>query len=176
MIINFWKWLAIKGLNGKRGITPLFDRWILLHCAIAAALVAFLNIDPFKFAGKALFPAASILVGMAVAWTSRASTILHDAKFREAIISDDNPPESYFYSYQLSLLIMISTVVYISIMAAGGFSFYVIDRNISSLSSGFFLYFLLSVSIRECWSIVNFSSLLSILNDKATREQQRPPP
>lgn len=169
MIVNFWKWLLAKNSNGKRGVTPLFDRWIFLHAGIALVFVMFLNIDPFEFAGKALFPAASILVGMAVAWTSRASTILHDAKFREAIISEDNPPESYFYSYQLSLLIMISTVVYISIMAAGGLSFYLFDRKISSLISGFFLYFLLSLSIRECWSIVNFSSLLSILNDKATR-------
>lgn len=169
MIINFWTWLLTKDQNGKRGIAPLFDRWMLLHAAIAVSFVMFLNIDPFAFAGKALFPAASILVGMAVAWTSRASTILHDAKFREAIISEDNPPESYFYSYQLSLLIMISTVVYISIMAAGGLSFYVINRHLSSTCSGFFLYFLLSLSIRECWSIVNFSSLLSILNDKATR-------
>jgi len=153
----------------SRGISPLFDRWLILHATISLLLVSFLSIDPFSFAAKALFPAASILVGMAVAWTSRASTILHDAKFREAIISDENPPESYFYSYQLSLLIMISTVVYISIMAAGGFSFYIFCRSYSVYASGFFLYFFLSLSIRECWSIVNFSSLLSILNDKASR-------
>lgn len=169
MIINFWKWLFTKGENRRRGISPLFDRWLFLHAMISIIFVVFLNIDPFEFAGKALFPAASILVGMAVAWTSRASTILHDAKFREAIISEENPPESYFYSYQLSLLIMISTVVYISIMSAGGLSFYIWNREYSVISSGFFLYFLLSLSIRECWSIVNFSSLLSILNDKATR-------
>jgi hypothetical protein len=168
MITGFWTWLFKRGNRASRGISPLFDRWLFVHALVAIVLTNFLNLDPFSFASKALFPAASIFVGMAVAWTSRASTILHDNKFRKAIISERNPTESYFYSYQLSLLIMISTVCYISIMSAGGFDFNLINYRFSTAASGFFLYFLLSLSVRECWSVVNFSSLLSILSDRVT--------
>lgn len=156
----------------KPGIRLLFDRWIIFHACVAAFLVNSLNANPFDFAARALFPAASILVGMAVAWTSRASAIMHDEKFRKRIIAEDNPAENYFYSYQLSLLIMITTVSYISLMAAGGLRYNFISYDISTKASGFWLYFLLSLSIRECWSIVNFSSLLSILSDRVSKSDE----
>lgn len=166
MIPTFWKWLLGPHESGGFNITTVFDGWLFFHASIALILLFLLRVTPYEFAAKALFPAASILVGMAVAWTSRAATILQDKNFKSKMISEKNPIENYVYSYQFSLLIIISCVVFVSIMASGGINFKFINPNLAYNVSGFSMYFLLSMSIRECWQVINFSSMLSLLSDK----------
>ena len=159
MITTFWKWFWSGAAPSKAGWRLLINRWLLLHISVAAFLYHFVDVDPYQFAGKALFPAASILVGMAVAWTSRASTILQDKEFREKIVNEDRPLEDYVYGYQLSLLVIMSLVVFVTLVANGGLKFEFIPNKIATDITGVSLYFLLSMAIRECWSVVNFSNL-----------------
>ena len=142
-------------------------RMTLIHIGIAVAMSNLMVPDPFDFAAKALFPAASILVSMAVAWTSRASTIIQDKPFRDKMLSERNPLESYVYGYQLSLLILILMVIYVAIMAGGGLDIIISDRRISVAISGFWLYFFLSLGIEQCWQVIDFSNLLTLLHNKA---------
>lgn len=165
-IETFWRWLLIRQARGKTGIWTLLNWWLLLDLAVAAAATKFLQVDGFHFAEKGLFPAASILVSMSIAWTARAATIINDDKFRSAVITPDRPLIDYVYGYQLGLLVIMATVVYIAIMAVGGFSFYIYSPYFSRIASSFFLFFLLSLSIRLCWTIINFSNLLALLKDR----------
>lgn len=156
--------------QGARSGYRLLITWMLVVDAIIAMIMQqCLSMNGFDFAQKALFPAASILVSMSVAWTARAATVLNDKSFRESVVGESNPLEDYVYGYQLSILMIMSTVIYISIMAAGGFRFYIYSRKFSEGCSSFFLYFFLSISIRECWSVINFSNLLSLLHSKTTK-------
>lgn len=165
-MITFWPWF-FKGVGiSPPGYRSLLSIWLLLDFGLAAFCTKFLSADAFAFASKALFPAASILVSMAIAWSNRASTVLQNEDFRTAMLGDSNPGEDYLYGFQLSMAIMLGTVIYTAIMAAGGFNFYVYDVNISRNISGFFLFVLLSMSVRECWAVMNFSSLLSLLQMK----------
>lgn len=166
MITTFWSWF-FSGVPGSRPGWKLLVRMSILgHVAVAAVMLGLLNSEPFEFAGKALFPAASILVSMAVAWTSRAATILQDVEFRSKLVGESNPIEDYVYGYQLSLLIIISMVVYISVMASGGISLNLpINIPIEELS-GFLLYFLLSLSVAQCWQVIDFSNLLTLLHQR----------
>lgn len=170
MIRSFWGWFLYPRPGVKTGWKLLFSAWIILDFCIAIFFSIFLNLDGFKFAEKTLFPAASILVSMAVAWTARASAILNDEKFRSKVVSDDRPLEDYIYSFQLSLLVLIGVIVYVAIMAAGGFNFYIINSEISKLSSTIFLFAFLSLAIRECWEVINFSNLLGLLGDKVPKD------
>ena len=120
MITTFWRWFFWGVPGGRQGWRVLVRWSLLFHASVAALMLALLKAAPIEFAGKALFPAASILVSMAVAWTSRAATILQDSDFRSKIVGEENPIEDYVYGYQLSLLIIIIMVSYISIMASGG--------------------------------------------------------
>lgn len=142
----------------------------LLHALVAVVLLMFIAADPFVFAAKALFPAASILVSMAVAWTSRASTILQDSEFRKNVLQSANPLESYVYGYQLSLFIIIGMVIYVAIMASGGLSIIIFDSNISVKISGFWLYFMLSFAIGQCWEVIDFSNMLSLLHERVKKD------
>lgn len=169
MIPTFWKWLWRNERTGRSGLRLLLNYWIFFHALIGIILTCFMTLDPFSFASKALFPAASILIGMAIAWTSRAATVLQDSNFREKVINKNLPLEDYLYSYQLSLLVIIITVIYVSIMAGGGFNFFIYSSSISQNLSSFWLYFLLSSAIRECWGVINFSNLLTLLHEKIPR-------
>ena len=169
MIVRFWPWFWGGTANSKSGLRLLINWHLLIHITIASLLLASVRADPFIFAGKALFPAASILVSMAVAWTSRASSILQDSDFKKKILSDKNPLESYVYGYQLSLLIIIGMVVYVAIMASGGLTFVIYNRHFSESISGFFLYFLLSLAVSQCWQVIDFSNMLSLLHERVKK-------
>lgn len=165
MIEEYWPWLIAKA-GRKTGFRLLLNKWLIVDGFIAGVLTFGLQIDGFEFAGKALFPAASILAGMAFAWTARASTILSNRDFRDKIIAEGNPLEDYVYGFQMSIMILFGCVIYIALMSVGGFQFSLFSESVSRLSSSFFMYFVISLTIRECWSIVNFTSLLTILDNK----------
>lgn len=169
MIKTFWSWFWKGTGHSKSGIRILISWRLIVHVLVSFFLLALMAVDPFTFAGQALFPAASILVSMAVAWTSRASTILQDSEFRNSIIRETNPLEAYVYGYQLSLLIIIGMVVYVAIMASGGLDIIILSREFSVAISGFWLYFLLSLSIAQCWQVIDFSNLLTLLHERVRR-------
>ncbi|CCA92627.1 hypothetical protein [Novosphingobium sp. PP1Y] len=165
MIETFWPWMFSK-FGRRTGFRLLLNWWLLIDFIIAFVLTVFLKVDGFYFAGKALFPAASILVGMSVAWTARAATILNNDKFQERVLSEQNPMQDYIYGYQMSIMMLFGCIMYISIMSVGGFDFCIINCKLSRFISSFFMYFSISMTIRECWSVVNFTNLLVLLDNK----------
>lgn len=168
MIENYWSWLIDK--PGRQvGYKLLLTRWLILDFAISILLTFFLKVDGFEFASKALMPSASILAGMSFAWTTRASSILNNKDFRDKIIGVDNPLEDYVYGFQMSIMILFGCVICIAIMAVGGFDFYIYEESVSRNASSFLLFLLISLTIRECWSVINFTSLLTMLEDRVKK-------
>lgn len=163
MMQTFWDWLFF-GIGGNpAGLRNVINKFIFVHITVALLCILFINSDPFTFSSKALFPAAAILISMSVAWTARAATIFQDKSFRDDLFSDQRPSEDYVYGYQLSLLIIIVMVVYVAVMAGGGVNIIIFSSKMDQAISGFFMYLLLSMALRECWGVVNFSNLLSLL-------------
>lgn len=160
---SFWKWLFSGSQNGPRGIYNIFNWWLIFHFLIGILATLFIRSDPFTFAGKALFPASSILIGMSMAWTTRASTILQTKDLRKKIFTESRPAEDYIYSFQLSILVIIGMVIYVAILSGGGLKISVFGNEIDTFISSFFLYFVISLSLRECWGVVNFTNMLSML-------------
>ncbi|GAA4214695.1 hypothetical protein GCM10022253_07760 [Sphingomonas endophytica] len=101
---------------------------------------------------------------MSLAWTTRASTLLQSADLRDALFRNDRRAEDYVYGFQLAILVIMLMVTYVAIMAGGGLSIIVFGQETDSLLSGFWLYLLLSLAMRECWGVVNFTNLLSLLD------------
>lgn len=154
----------IKGSeSAPPGIFNIVNEWIIFHILIAIFFSFFAASDPFSFAGKALFPASSILIGISIAWTTRASTILQSKDLRDALFSLERPAEDYIYGFQLAIFVVIIMVIFVAIMAGGGFNFIVFNQNVDRKLSGFWMYLILSLSLRECWGVVNFTNMLSIL-------------
>lgn len=166
---SFWRWLFIGSQGGPRGVYNIVNRFMFFHVLVGVAAALLINNDPFTFAQKALFPAASILIGMSLAWTTRASTILQSKELRERLFDRERSAEDYIYGFQLAILIIISMVGFTAIMAGGGTRLHVLGEPYDVIVSAFWLYFLMSLSLRECWGVVNFTNMLSMLDYKRTR-------
>ncbi|WP_222926945.1 hypothetical protein [Sphingomonas gilva] len=146
--------------------------YLLIHVTVGVITATFIRSDPFDFAAKALFPAASILIGVSLAWSTRAATILQTGDLRAALFNDDRPPEDYVYAFQLSILVIIIMLAYVSVMAGGGVEITVLGRDTDNRISGVILYTLLSLSLRECWGVVNFTNMLSLLEYLRTKREK----
>jgi len=164
MIDTFWKWLACGSGESVAGWRNVINRFFAIHVGIAAIATATMKADPFEFARTALFPAASILVGMSLAWTTRAAAVLQTSELRAQLINEGRPAEDYIYGYQLAILLIIVMVAYVAVMAGGGVNVAVFGTPADQYVSGFFLYLLLSLSLRECWGAVNFTNMLTLLD------------
>ncbi|GLV25961.1 hypothetical protein [Sphingobium sp. Cam5-1] len=160
---TFWKWFAKGSGSAPPGYRNVFNGYILVHGIVAILATFFINSDPFMFAGKALFPAASILIGLSMAWTTRASTILQSKELREALFASDRPAEDYVYGFQLAILVVMLMVILVAVMAGGGLKISLFASDIDRALSGFWMYFTLSLALRECWGVINFTNMLSML-------------
>lgn len=169
MIDSFWRWFLRGSANSVAGWRNVVNGFLTFHIIIAGAATLAIRSDPFEFAKTALFPAASILVGMSLAWTTRAATVLQSPELRSRIFNDDRPAEDYIYGYQLAVLVIIVMVAYVALMAGGGVDFRVFGPPTDQNIAGFFLYLLLSLSLRECWGAVNFTNMLSLLDFRRPR-------
>ncbi|WP_374146529.1 hypothetical protein [Sphingomonas sp. 28-63-12] len=162
-MITFWKWLRVGSGNAPAGFRNIFNAWLALHATIALAATYSIVADPVSFAAKALFPASSVLIGMSMAWTTRASTVLQTKELRDALFNDERPAEDYVYGFQLSILIVMIMVGYVALMAGGGINLTVFGNYWDNRLSAYWMYFLISLALRECWGVVNFTNMLSML-------------
>jgi len=160
---TFWKWLFKGAGASKPGIRNILNKYLIVHGIIGVISTYLIAGDPFLFASKALFPAASILIGISIAWTTRAYTVLQVKEFREAIFTANRPAEDYIYGFQLSILVVMIMVIYVAIMAGGGVSVSVFGPKWDKILAAFWLYSILSLALRECWGVINFTNMLSML-------------
>jgi hypothetical protein len=173
-MVSFWRWLFLGAANGPPGIFNVLNWYLPIHLIVGLIAASFIRSDPFDFAAKALFPAASILIGMSLAWTTRAATILQTGDLRKALFNAKRPAEDYVYAFQLSILIIVIMVAYVSVMAGGGIEVVVFGPDLDQRISGITLYTLLSISLRECWGVVNFTNMLSLLEYIRTGQDEKP--
>lgn len=160
---TFWKWLFKGAGASKAGLKNVFNKYLIVHGAVGMISTYLIAGDPFQFASKALFPAASILIGISIAWTTRAYTVLQARELREAIFTAERPAEDYIYGFQLSILVVMIMVIYVAVMAGGGINLSIFGEKWDKLLAGFWLYFILSLALRECWGVINFTNMLSML-------------
>lgn len=166
-IETFWSWLLKGSENSGPGLKNIINRFLVVHIFIAVLLVVLIPANPFEFAKTAVFPAASILIGLSLAWTTRATNILQDSEFRKKLLSDSRSIADYIYGYQLAILTIIVMISYVCIMAAGGTSIVIFGNYRDDVISEFGMYFFISLALRECWGAINFTNMLAILGYKS---------
>ncbi len=98
-----------------------------------------------------------------MAWTTRASTILQTKDLREALFTEERPAEDYIFGFQLSILIVVIMIIYVAIMAGGGLRIGLLGQPFDGYASAFWMYFLISMTLRECWGVINATNMISML-------------
>jgi hypothetical protein len=152
---NFWVWF-FKGGEAGPGIRRLFDIWLCFHSAIGG-IVAILSPVSIAVAAKGLLlPLAGIFIGLSFAWGGNAQALLQTKEIERMTQFREGGFEEYIYTYQLAILIILSTLV---TWGFGGLEIY--DNAWPTQKSSIlyvliesFLYFLASLSVRECWHVV----------------------
>lgn len=159
---KFWHWLFIKDSSGLRGLSNIVNRWLTVHilCGIAASYL--LPASYADIASKTLFPSASVLTGFSFAWAGRSASLFQDKSFSQFLIENAPPVQHYVYAFQLAILVCIVFIVTNLIMISGGLGFTSGNSNYDNSINKFIMFSLGSLSLRECWGVINFVNRLTL--------------
>lgn len=162
--MGFWQWFFGTGsISG--GYRNLLNLWLILHMAIGILLALFVPVCMSQAANSVLLPFAGILIGLCFAWGGNTNALIQSEEVEEITTHYKGRFEDYAYQYQLSILIVMVTLILWTLAGLGisnllwpkqgksGFSYYVILALLFSLSS---------MTIREAWHIVLMAQLLLI--------------
>lgn len=161
---GYWQWLFF---GARPGIYKFFDRWMLVHIPAALTLAIFLPRTLAESASALLFPMASVLVGLAFAWGGNAQALLQTPEVEDlASHHESGMLEEYAYTYQSAVLCILITLI---AWAGAGLGFYELlldGKRCAYLAISFILFFLASLTIRECWQVVLGSQKLLIIRHR----------
>ena len=168
--IGFWKWF-FKGSGGKSGIRRLINIWIFLNIIIGIGLSLIIKVDLNVAANSVLLPLVGILIGLAFAWAGNVQALMQSTEIEKLSEYHEGGFIDYVFTYQLAILIILSTIVLWSIAGVEVYdkvwptelhrSWYFFIKTI--------LYSISSLTIRECWHVVLGSQYMLIVQTKVKR-------
>lgn len=184
-MIKFWTWF-LKGdtaeerpadpsigplPKGKAGICSYFDKWLFFHIAVGFLLMLIVPMPINEAARSILLPLAGIFIGLTFAWGGNAVTLMQSDEIN--ILADYRPGglREYVFKFQAAILVLLFTMVAWGLAGLDIF----IGLNCNSKFLIFykavevFLFFLVSLSIRDCWHVV-MSAQLMILYKREIRK------
>ena len=166
---RFWKWFFI-GINGKSGIAKLLDWWLLAHVIIAVGLAFLIDVNLKEAASTFLLPLASIFIGLSFAWAGNAQAIMQETEIEKFIKVHPDGIENYVYTFQLAILSILVTLVAWGLAGLGVFEKPLFKQECVYFGVKSVLYFLASITLRECWHIVLGGQLLILARNKIRDE------
>lgn len=162
MTPKFWRWLLRTDAEGRIGISNIFNAWLLLHALVGIVAAAFLPASYYDIASKTIMPSASVLIGFSFAWAGRSASLFQDKTFSKFLIQNAPPVQHYVYAFQLAILTCIVFIVVNVIMIAGGLGISSGKEGLDDSINKFIMFFLGSLSLRECWGVINFVNRLTL--------------
>ncbi len=166
---SYWKWLFI-GLNDKPGIYIFLNRWLLLHAIVGVVLAFWVDIPLHESARALVFPLAGIFIGLSFAWAGNAQALLQTKEIEELFPFIIDGIETYIYTFQTAILFILIALVSWGLAGLKVFDF--CGNVILILIIEFFLFFLSSLAIRECWHVILGSQMLILIRSKVRQEQK----
>lgn len=167
---RFWTWFFRGSEKSKPGLIDLFWSISTMFCVLAAATLSYFaqRMEFYELARYAIFPLTGVFIGVSFAGASFAFSKLQSDSVRELISRDKKGIEYYVFGYQSAVLLLLISVVYCALGAMEIFSFV--------------LFFLLGMSIVQCWRVINLCASLAHLQflvwqqKRKKRRGLRPPP
>jgi hypothetical protein len=154
-MISYWHWL-FKGSGGAPGLLRYTDRWTLFHFGVGSILACIVPVSLAEAAQNLLLPVAGVFIGLSFAWGGNAQALLETPEVRKMAEQHAGGFEEYIYTFQSAVLFLLITLV---VWVFAGLR--VFDeswpRPINKgtyFAAKCFLYFLASLSVRECWHVV----------------------
>jgi hypothetical protein len=168
--LDYWRWL-VRGCGGAPGYASFLDWWLAVHVLVGVGLSKAVGAVTYAdIAKNALLPAVSLFVGISFAWTGAAQAVLQT---REIHVVGDHHKGGYphlVYTFQTAILVILCAVVGWGVAAAGAVdSFGPTAKSVS----GALLFMLMSLAIRECWSVVKAANGLLLIRKRIVDAAER---
>lgn len=171
MTWRFCKWF-FRGLEADAGWRLFLNRWLVLQIICGAVLALLIKEPPQDAARFVGLPLISIFVGVSLVWVGVAQALLQEKEIEKLSEYHPDGMETYVYTFQLAVLIILVTLSAWGLAALGVFSFLDSPCGCNSFWIESALYFLACVTLHECWNVVKAAQLL-ILCRIAIRESER---
>lgn len=115
-----------------------------------------------------LLPIASIFIGLSFAWSGNAQAILQSKEIEELSAFRSGGYEEYVYTFQSAILLILLTLIAWGAAGLGIFDqvWPVAQCSISYRLITGLLFFLASITFRECWHVVLGSQALLLMRFK----------
>lgn len=169
--MNYWPWL-FWGDKQKPGIYKFWDRWLAAHLLAGLALALLLPIGLKEASSAFLLPLASIFIGLAFAWGGNAQALLQTEEIEELSTHHDGGIENYVYTYQTAILVILVTLVLWGFAGIGIYDSLFACCPTGIFATKVFLFFMASLTLRECWHVVLGSQFLLIAR-KRIRDKKK---
>ena len=167
--MNFWQWFFLgssepesgpqKSTGSKKskpGILAYFDIWLIGHLCIGAILMLIVPMAINDAARSILLPLAGIFIGLTFAWGGNAVSLMQSDEINVIANFNRGGMQVYAFRFQAAILILLVTMVCWGLAGLNVFEPIRANKNlkINYAIIEVFLYFFISLSIRDCWHIV----------------------
>lgn len=121
-----------------------------------------------------LLPIAGVFIGLTFAWGGNAQALLQSDELSRLSSYRNGGYEEYLYAYQSAVLLILITLCCWALAGLGIFDMvwpintHSIQYNVLSV----ILFFLSSVTIRECWQVVMGSQAMLLVRFKIRKHDQ----
>ena len=167
---QFWKWL-FRGLSHRPGYTQLADRWIFVHMITGSAIAIVSDVPLHEAAHTVLLPLAGIFIGLSFAWIGSAQALMQEKEMEKLAKHHPDGIETYVYTFQLAILIILVTLAAWGLAGLKVFDSISCKHPVLHFKLEAILYFLSSLTLRECWHVVMASQLMVILRSRFDRHK-----
>jgi len=170
-MISFWKWF-FHGSGAGPGIRRFFDIWFFVHIAVGVAASLIVPVSLQQAGTSLLLPLAGIFIGLSFAWGGNAQALLQTDEIEQFVAFRDGGYEEYIYTYQSAVLLIL-----IALIGWGFAGLGIFDKVWPTNSQGNLyhiisatLFFLASVTLRECWHVVLGAQALLLIRFKIRKK------
>jgi hypothetical protein len=168
---RFWRWF-FRGTRGKRpGWRKFLNSWLWVHASVGTAAAVLLHVSLFEAARSVLIPLVGILVGMTFAWVGNAQAIVQTAEIDRLADAQGGGIENYVFTFQSAILAILVSLCLWALAGLGVF-----DQPCPWLCPAWLypttrglLFFLASLTLRECWQVVTGAQMLLLAQRNISR-------
>lgn len=175
--VSFWQWFFGAG-GGRAGARKLLDGWLLLHAAVGVTLAFLVPVSLRDASNSFLLPLAGIFIGLSFAWGGNAQALLQTPEIEE--MGEQHPEgfRQYVFTFQMAILVILLTLTLWGLAGLNVFDarWPTDKRHVPYRVVAAALYFLASMTLRECWHVVLGAQMLLVARRAIRRDRQHPEP
>lgn len=174
--LSYWRWLFC-GTGAGPGFRRFRNKWLALHLAVGVALALAVGMEIRVAANTVLLPLAGIFVGLSFAWAGNAQALLQGQELQDLANYREGGFDEYVFAFQTAILTIMVSLVLWGISGLGVFDclWPKSGRIWPYRIVKFVLFFVSSLTLRECWQVVLASQWMLLAQRKIKRARQEPP-